>query len=377
MTGDYPNTPAELIVIGSNTVDDSMVSRLDQFLKAEDQTNKSLVCHATAAKQWLEDNAVLPAVAVPQSTRKPEAEKKQVQTESDEGTATPKKKMRTADDVIKRIQWQQELNSEDFTVGYLDRFLGVQEKEFGAFSWDDIATVDDYAVLAIPKHRIQYFKYCGKVIWDKTMRLDNVFGSTGSGVTLSSFVTDSNPSVVQKDLAGQASESVCAPDKGEDCSIDDDSGDKGDNVSVTLANSEVSGSVPCSTVNLKHPVIPPLPQRQQKRRRPNYFVCQRITNPAIIKGVEEIQSKIMKGAPAFSSCFVDPMTLHMTVCSLALDTESKVIYCAEYIHHEKFKEQYKILHTEKNTRGRVLHRVQKKRGHGFFCITLTNVDTVS
>jgi len=24
-----------------------------------------------------------------------------------------------------------------------------------------------------------------------------------------------------------------------------------------------------------------------------------------------------------------------------------------------------------------IHRVQKKRDHGFFCITLTNVDTVS
>jgi len=255
MTGDYPSTPAELIVIGSNTVDDSVTSCLDQFLKTEDQTNKSLVCRATAAEQWLEDNGVLPAVAVPQSTKKPKVEKNQKQTESDQETAAPKKKMRTADDVIKRIQWQQELNSEDFTVGYLDRFLGVQEKEFGAFSWDDIATVDDYAVLAVPKHRIQYFKYCGKVIWHKTMRLDNVFGSTGSGVTLSSFVTDSNTFVVQEDLTGQPAESVCATD----CSIDDDSEDKGDNVSVTVESSEKTESVPCSTANLEHPVIPPLP----------------------------------------------------------------------------------------------------------------------
>ena len=334
MTDDYPDTPAELIVSGSNTADDSMTSHLDQFLKNEDQTNRSLVCLATAAKQWLEDNGVLPAVAVPQSsTKKSKVKKNQKPTDSDQGTATPKKKMRTADDVIKRIQWQQGLKSEDFTVGYLDRFLGVQEKEFGAFSWDDIATVDDYAVLAIPKHRIQYFKYRGNVIWDKASRLDNVFGSTGSDVTLSSFVADPNTSVVQENLTGQQGESVCVLDIGEDSSSDDDAEDEDDGITVTVASAEKSQRVSYSSANLEHPVVPPLPQQQQKRRRPNYFVCQRITNPAIIKGIEEIQSKIVKAAPAFSSCFVDPTTLHMTICTLALDTESQVIHCAVDMHH--------------------------------------------
>jgi len=326
LSGGYPDTPAELIVSDSNTVSESMTSRLDHFLRIESQSSRSLVCRAVAAKQWLEDHRVLPAVAGPQSAKKSsKATKKQKPVENDDGSAAPKKKMRTAEDVIKRIRWQQGLKSEDFSVGYLDRFLGVQEKEFGAFSWDDIATLDDYAVLAIPKHRIQYFKYRGNVIWDKPSRLDNVFGSTGSGITLMSFVADPSTSAVEMPLA----ESVRAPDVGEDTSSDDN--DEDDGVTVTLASSGQARPEPAvsySAANLQRTVLAPLPQRQQKRRRPNYFVCQRITSPAIIKGVEEIQSKIVKAAPAFSSCFVDPTSLHMTICTLALDTDSQVISCA-------------------------------------------------
>ena len=34
-------------------------------------------------------------------------------------------------------------------------------------------------VLAIPQHRIQYFKYSGSKVWEKATRLDLIFGSTG------------------------------------------------------------------------------------------------------------------------------------------------------------------------------------------------------
>lgn len=324
MIGAYPDTPAELIVSGLNNTDDAMVSGLNQFLKTRDQTDTSLMGHVVAAGRWLEDNGVPPAVALPQPAKKLKVKKTRKTKEIDQADDTPKKKMRTASDVIKRIQWQKELRSEDFTVGYLDRFLGVQEKEFGAFSWDDIASVDDYTVLAIPKHRIQYFKHCGKLIWDKASRLDNVFGSTGSGITLSSFIADSNTSNAQ-DSCGQQAENVCIPGNEGHSSSEEYSEDDDDGVVVTVASSEKTKSVPCSTAKLECPVMPPLPQ--QKRRRPNYFVCQRITDPAIMKGVEEVQSKIMKAAPAFSACFVDPASLHVTFCTLALDNESQVKYC--------------------------------------------------
>lgn len=328
MTDDYPVVPAELIVSGSNNTDAAMTSDLDQFLK-KDQADKSLVGNAMAAKHWLEHNGILPAVALPQSVKKARMKKTRKTAENDQSTSTPKKKMRTASDVIKRIQWQEELKSEDFTVGYLDRFLGMQEKEFGAFSWDDIAAVDDYAVLSIPKHRIQYFKYRGMVIWDKTLRLDNVFGSTGSGITLLSLLgdADSNSSGVL-DTSGQQAECVCVPDNGEDASSEEQSDDEEDGVLVTVASSQKTEPIPSSKAKpqqLKSPLIPPLPQRQQRGGRPNYFLCQRITSPAIVKGILEVQSMIAKAAPAFSSCFSDPTSLHITLCTLALNDESQVI----------------------------------------------------
>ena len=37
----------------------------------------------------------------------------------------------------------------------------------------------EYEALAIPQHRIEYFKYRGFKVWDKKSRLDLVFGSAG------------------------------------------------------------------------------------------------------------------------------------------------------------------------------------------------------
>ena len=87
--------------------------------------------------------------------------------------------MKTAADVIARLQWDRQLPIEKFTVGYIDRFRGVLEQPFTAFCWEDLASVDDYEVLAIPQHRIQYFKYSGSKVWEKATRLDVIFGSTG------------------------------------------------------------------------------------------------------------------------------------------------------------------------------------------------------
>ena len=92
-----------------------------------------------------------------------------------------KPRMRTALDVIKRIKWDDDLPEEAFTIGYLDRFVGIKEDPFQKFShWCDLASADseDSAVLAIPQHRIQYFKYKDTKVWDKPSRTDLIFGST-------------------------------------------------------------------------------------------------------------------------------------------------------------------------------------------------------
>ncbi|XP_078491314.1 uncharacterized protein LOC144747484 [Ciona intestinalis] len=87
--------------------------------------------------------------------------------------------MKTALDVINRIKWDTDLDPHAFTVAYEDRFMGTIEKGFSEFDWEnDISSVGP-DILAIPQHRIQYFKYKRRVVWDKKERIDHVFGSAG------------------------------------------------------------------------------------------------------------------------------------------------------------------------------------------------------
>ena len=52
-----------------------------------------------------------------------------------------KTSMKTALDVIKRIQWDEMLPAESFTIGYLDRFTGVVEDQFTKFSnWGNLVS---------------------------------------------------------------------------------------------------------------------------------------------------------------------------------------------------------------------------------------------
>ena len=53
-----------------------------------------------------------------------------------------KKPMKTASDVIKRIQWDEMLAPEFFSIGYLDRFTGIVEDPFTKFTnWGDIVSI--------------------------------------------------------------------------------------------------------------------------------------------------------------------------------------------------------------------------------------------
>ena len=94
-----------------------------------------------------------------------------------------KPRMRTADEVISRILWDQSADGSEFVVGYVDRFLGVLERPFNDFNWDTDPCDCDYTVeLALPRHRIQYFTYRGHRVWDRHSRTDRVFGSTGQSL---------------------------------------------------------------------------------------------------------------------------------------------------------------------------------------------------
>jgi len=52
-----------------------------------------------------------------------------------------KRPMKTAEDVIRRIQWDEMFPPEFFVVGYLDRFEGIVEDDFTKFSnWGNLSS---------------------------------------------------------------------------------------------------------------------------------------------------------------------------------------------------------------------------------------------
>lgn len=173
--------------------------------------------------------------------------------------------MKTATDVISRIQWDNDLPTEDFIVGYLDRFIGIVEKSFNSFSWEDIASVD-YSTLAVPKHRIQYFKYKDTVVWDKRIRLDKVFGSTGNLKEIYDIVASYNKDIISSDSKKMEeeknmSENLCEDDN-QSCSDEDDSDSD-------------------EKFHYKQ-------KRWGQKDRPNFFFCFKVTNDYIKKKIFDV-----------------------------------------------------------------------------------------
>ncbi|CAK6437458.1 unnamed protein product [Pipistrellus nathusii] len=107
--------------------------------------------------------------------------------EAEAGARTKKPPLRTAAAVIQRIRWDPRLDPADFAVGYADRFRGVLEEPFGAFCWDEPLAALGPGALAVPQHRVRYFRFRGRVVWDRDSRTDHVFGSgcaAGRGPTI-------------------------------------------------------------------------------------------------------------------------------------------------------------------------------------------------
>lgn len=240
-------------------------------------------------------------------------QEKQLKDETDNLKKPP---MKTAMDVVSRILWDQSLCRDDFVIGYLDRILGVVEKDFDAFSWEDIASVD-YNTLAIPKHRIQYFKYRGQVVWDKRVRLDDVFGSTG-GKTIIEVIDEFKKinNVVDEEQDEGNNEN------GYDIDSDDDGIeiDTGYNYAQKVEeeafpnddNDENWGAT--GAENYWGP-----------KNRPTHFLALRVSNPDVVAAVANVQKTIHEIEPTYSNdCIIPPNRLHVTLACLGLDTQDDI-----------------------------------------------------
>lgn len=199
-------------------------------------------------------------------------------SKSKESTSEENKKqsMRTASDVISRVLWDSSIDTENIKVGYLDRFVGIIEKSFSAFSWEDLASVGAN-VLAVPKHRIQYFKYCDEIVWDKREQLDNVFGSRG-GKIISDVIKE------HKNRQGTTKE------EGEEKSDVEET-------ATRVFNNE---------------------------DRPTHFVCIQITQKDVLFHVQGIQDYITHHQPELAEGCLPLTSLHVTMAMLQLKTPAQM-----------------------------------------------------
>ncbi|XP_037094001.1 leukocyte receptor cluster member 9-like [Pollicipes pollicipes] len=218
------------------------------------------------------------------------------------GERAPSKKppMRTARDVISRIQWDRNLPEDYFDIGYLDRFLGVVEKPFGSFTWGDLPW-QDYDVLAIPQHRIQYFKYRDVVVWDKARRYDAVFGSSGSEEEIEAAMTRIDAEV-EAERQRRAEEAVVA-----DPFADDD--DESDDGEVAVA---FQAAVPAGVAGVP------------EEARSTHFLAVRVTCAEVQRAVGEVQAAVVAHEPELAACVMRPTLLHITLCMVRLEDQLAV-----------------------------------------------------
>ncbi|KAK6174896.1 hypothetical protein SNE40_013458 [Patella caerulea] len=305
----YPKT-APKISIRAECMEEDDVLELQELLQSRTNVylnNPMMKSLTNEAETWLKANGLGKSKKSPKGNKH---KKKQKKPREDKVTVEKLASMKTADDVVKRIQWDSDLPQEDFLVGYLDRFLGIKEKYFTAFSWEDIASVD-YNVLAIPKHRIQYFKYRDIKVWDKLTRLDNVFGSLGSGTKITDIIANYDQEL-DKWKTEKATElpSTDSNEKVDDDDSDSDS-DSDDGIIVTIGTNTAN---PMSS----HPGY------WQDKLRPNYFLAIRVTDSAVQEVTSEIQDNILANQPLYRECCIPPSALHVTLCTLGLDTQEQV-----------------------------------------------------
>ena len=278
----------------------------------EMQGEKMLVKLYEAALQWAEDHDFnLTSGTIVRETKSKDHKvnkQKPGKSRAQEQHVRGSKKlasMKTSEDVVNRILWDDNLPSEHFTVGYLDRFVGVVERAFSTFTWEDIASVD-YDALAIPKHRIHYFKYRGIKVWDKELRLDDVFGSVGSGLTITDIIAQYEAGQLQCEEVAET-----PADEQEDSDDDDiviKTGLEGEDVTY------------------------PRDLYWGPKKRPTHFLCLRVTNARVLEAVGQAEERILKLENLYRENLIPPHRLHITLACLGLDTPQDVDKATQLLH---------------------------------------------
>lgn len=227
---------------------------------------------------------------------------------SEEKKSKKKPPMRTAMDVVKRIMWDDKIPESLITIGYEDRFLGILEKPFDEFSWEPLDSLDYYS-FGVPEHRIQYFKYRDTIVWDKRARLDNVYGSTGSGISIEKAMEDADES-----FRNNLKLPTSMGDAGKHSSDSED-----DAVGIVIGETDRAKVSDDDEEDAFW----------QNKLRPNFFICQRADSQFLRDKAVDLQSHVCQKQPLLESCCIPPNALHITLRTLRLDDANQVSECVK------------------------------------------------
>ncbi|XP_001376979.4 leukocyte receptor cluster member 9 [Monodelphis domestica] len=225
--------------------------------------------------------------------------------------------MRTARAVIDRILWDPQLDPDDFSVGYVDRFRGVLEEPFNAFCWDQDLAALGPGVLAVPQHRIRYFRHRGRLVWDRASRTDLVFGSAAGRWTT---ILDGATEAGETEPCGPGEEGAAeAGPQGEDGAPEP--GPQGEAPTPTSSGESQGGSLDGSSLlEAEGECCPGL--------RPTHFVALPINDPGLRQAVAKAQARLVAAEPSLGSSLVDPDALHLTLVLLRLTGPGEVAAAA-------------------------------------------------
>jgi 2'-5' RNA ligase/uncharacterized protein (UPF0248 family) len=292
----YPSKPPEIIITAPRLTPEqiSLVQKLLQSYSETLLNQPMILLIYSRLLQWFAENNIQ-SLNVNSNASNPSTPRSPINVppvaknpSSDEcdNDNTKKTSMKTADDVISRIEWDDRLDKRYFRVGYIDRFLGLQEKSFTDFDFKiDLSTVSDRHsnILAIPKHRIQYFKYANEIIWDKETRTDFMFGSTGNQQTIYDVIK-----------------------RHENNSLSDNE---------ILEDNEIEISPP-RYLTLTDGAY-----------KPNYYLSIPITDSTLINNYIAYRDHLLSTYSTYFSSRTDSPQLHLTLLTLRIETTSQIEQC--------------------------------------------------
>ena len=141
-------------------------------------------------------------------------------------------------------------------------------------------------VLAIPQHRIQYFKYSGSKVWEKATRLDLIFGSTGDQRGIVQVMEEVDRNKVEDEEEDEESDGEVELDVQEDRTEE---------------------------------------QLLAEEERSTHFLAIRLTDPELIANLCRVQESIAAHEPILRECCMKPDLFHLTIGMLRLDAPEGLV----------------------------------------------------